>query len=116
MLARRGVPPSAGGALAGRRSLQADEHGSSRRVANVTNDPVAAGTTAVGQIMPADGFGLLGKPAGEIRGWCGHHGSRRRPAVAGGPEVACTFSLLRRDSVGLRRDRLIFARMLSFGH
>jgi hypothetical protein len=66
--------------------------------------------------MPADGFGLLGKPAGEISGWCGHGGSRRRPAVAGGPEVALLFSLLRRDSLGLREDRLIFGRLFGSGH
>ena len=41
------VRPFASGAFAGRRSLQTHEHGPSSRVANVTDNPVAACTPSV---------------------------------------------------------------------
>ena|SRR6516162_9408877 len=67
VLAGRRVSPLAGRALTRDRSAQPDKHRSSGRIANIADDPVAADTPPVGEIMAADKLGLLGKPAGEIR-------------------------------------------------
>src|SRR4029453_12333540 len=55
-----GTPPRA-------RSAQPNKHRSSGCVANVSDDPVAADPSAVGEIVAADKFGLLSKPEGKIR-------------------------------------------------
>ena len=67
MLAGRRIGPFAGGAFPRAGSAQPNKHRSAGGVANVANDPVVADAPSVGQIMTADGFGLLCKPAGEIR-------------------------------------------------
>ena len=68
VLANRRIGPLAGGALPCSRSAQPNKHRSAGRVANVSYDPVPADTPTIGEIVAADEFGLLGKPAGEIRG------------------------------------------------
>jgi hypothetical protein len=45
---------------------QPNEHGPAARLVNVTDDPIAANAPAIGKILPADEFGPLGEPAGEI--------------------------------------------------
>jgi hypothetical protein len=45
---------------------QPNEHGPAARVVNVADDPIAANASAIGKIVPADEFGPLGQPAGEI--------------------------------------------------
>src|SRR6267142_4688414 len=98
MLAGRGISPLTCGPLARARPTQANEHRSSRRVANVTDSPVAADTSSIREIVAAYGFSLLGKAAREMRSLRGHGRAPRRrgPAVAGGPEGWCVAPLATR--------------------
>ncbi len=64
MLAGGGVSPFAGWTL--RRLRESHEHGAAGRVANIADDPVAAFTPTVGEIMTAHGFGLFGEPVGQL--------------------------------------------------
>ena len=66
MLAGGRIGPLASGALACTRPAQPNEHGSARRIVNVSDNPVAADAATVGKIVAADKFRLVGKPAGEI--------------------------------------------------
>ena len=66
MLAGRGVGPFAGGALAGFRPVQPDEHGAARRVADVADQPVAALAAAVGEIVAAHRLGLARETVRQI--------------------------------------------------
>src|SRR6516164_10193218 len=67
MLAGCRIGPFAGGALACTGSTQPNKHRPARGVASVSDDPVVANASAVGEIVAADVLGLLCKPAGEIR-------------------------------------------------
>ena len=60
------VGPLARGALPRARPAQANKHGSPGCIPNVSDDPVVPDTPTVEEIMPADQFGLFGKPPGEI--------------------------------------------------
>ena len=47
-------------------------HGASGRVADVTDDPVVAGATAIGEIDAAHRLDILGKAACQLRGQVRH--------------------------------------------
>ena len=67
VLARRRVGPFAGGALARPGSAQPNKHRPAAGVASVSDDPVMADAPPIGEIVAADEFGLLRKPARKIR-------------------------------------------------
>ena len=68
MLARGGVGPFAGGALAALRPAQADEQAAARRVRDIADQPVAALAAAVGEIMAAHRLGIAREPVRQFGG------------------------------------------------
>lgn len=66
MLAGRGIGPFAGGTLARFWSGKAHEQATSGRAFDIAGEPVAALSTALGQIMAADAFGIASKPPRKV--------------------------------------------------
>ena len=94
MLAGRGVGPFAGGALAGFRSCQPDEHGAAGRVPDVADQPVAALAATVGEIVAAHRLGIARETVRQFGG-VERASSRRRPLGDARDRIA--FQHLRQD-------------------
>ena len=77
VLARGGVGPFAGRSL--RRLLQPDEHGASRCIADVTDQPVAAFAPAVGEVVAAYRLGLARETVRQFGSVARHHAASRSP-------------------------------------
>ena len=86
MLARGGVGPFAGGALAALGPAQADEQAAARRVCDIADQPVAALSAAVGEVAAAHSLGLACEPSRNTRDVPGHRFlQRKRPAGEASP-------------------------------
>ena len=77
VLAGGGVGPFAGRPLG--RLLEPDEHRAARRVAHVADQPIAALTAAVGEIVAAYRFGLARETVRQFGSVAGHHAASRSP-------------------------------------
>src|SRR5229473_580062 len=74
MLPGGGVGPFAGGALAMVWPAQADKQAAASGVGDIANEPVAALTMAVGEIVTAHCLGIARETAGQIGGMRRHDG------------------------------------------
>ena len=68
VLAGRGIGPFAGGARTIIGAVQPDIKTAARRVLDIADDPVAARTTSVGEIVAAHGLGIARETARQIGG------------------------------------------------
>ena len=80
MFAGGGVGPFAGGAFAGFRTAQPDEHRAARRVLDVADQPVAALAATVGEIMAAHRLGLARETVRQFTR-ISRHGHAARSAI-----------------------------------
>ncbi len=86
VLSGRGIHPFSDSTFARFRSEEPDIHGVPWRIHDVANDPIPAGASAVGKIVAANGFDILGESPREIMCAVAHgkafHGKRgpRSPA------------------------------------
>jgi hypothetical protein len=81
MFAGRRVGPFASGALAGFRSSEPDEEGAPRRVTDVANQPVAAFSPAVGEVVAAHRLGIAREMERQIGGLMAHGYAAARSAM-----------------------------------
>src|SRR6185437_610848 len=88
VLARGGVGPFAGRSL--RRLRQPDEHGASRCIADVTDQPVAAFASPVGEVVAAHRLGLARETVRQCGSVARHHAASRSPMRSTG-ERSSTF-------------------------
>ena len=81
MLAGRRVSPFAGRTLASLRPVQPDEEGAPRRVTDVANQPVAAFSPAVGEVVAAHRLGIARETVRQIGGLMAHGYAAARSAM-----------------------------------
>jgi hypothetical protein len=77
MFDRGRIGPMTGGAGAGVRSAEPDEHRPAGCVGNVAHRPVAALTPPVGKVVATDRLGITGEAARQFGGVSGHHETPR---------------------------------------
>ncbi len=81
MLAGRRVRPFAGSTLARFGSSQPDEQGAPWRVADIANQPVAAFSSAVGEVVTAHRLGIARETVRQIGGLMAHGYAAARSAM-----------------------------------
>ena len=81
MLAGRRVRPFAGSTLARFGSLQPDEQGAPWRVADITHQPIAAFSPAVGEVVATYRLGIARKTVRQIGGLMAHGYAAARSAM-----------------------------------
>ncbi len=81
MLAGRRVRPFAGSTLARFGSSQPDEEGAPWRVADIANQPVAAFSSAVGEVVTTHRLGIARETVRQIGGLMAHGYAAARSAI-----------------------------------
>ena len=81
MFAGRRVCPFASGALAGLRPVQPYEKRAPRRVTDIANQPVAAFSSAVGEVVAAHRLGIARETVRQIGGLMAHGYAATRSAM-----------------------------------
>ncbi len=81
VFAGRSVGPFAGRTLSGLRSSQPDEEGTPWRVADIANQPVAAFSPAVGEVVAAYRLGIAREAVRQIVGLMAHGYAAARSAM-----------------------------------
>ncbi len=81
VFAGRRVGPFASGALAGVRSFQPDEKGAPWRVADIADQPVAAFSSAVGEVVAARRLGIARETVRQIGSLMAHGYAAARSAM-----------------------------------
>ena len=81
MLAGRRVRPFASGALAGLRSSEPDEEGATWRIADIADQPVAALSPAIGEVVTAHRLGIAREKVRQIGGLMAHGYAAARSAM-----------------------------------
>ena len=81
MFAGRRVRPLAGRTLAGVWSSQPHEKGAPRRVADIADQPVAAFSSAVGEVVAAHRLGIAREAVRQIGGLMAHGYAAARSAI-----------------------------------
>src|SRR4051794_13177293 len=93
MFARRSIRPFSGSATAVGGAGQSHEHRAARGVANIADDPIAPCTSTVGEITPADIFGIASEMRGNVI-WSEQHNvllNKKGPPLPAGQCVEGVF-------------------------
>ncbi len=114
MLAGRRVRPFASGALAGVRPSQPHEKGPPWRVADIANQPVAAFSSAVGEVVAAHRLGIARETVRQIGGSMAHGYAAARSAMRSSGNRSSNFARMAAPVASVGTNMRSFQEMISW--
>ncbi len=114
MFPGRCVRPFASGALTGFWPVQPDEEGAPRRVADIANQPIAALSSAVGEVMATHRLGIARETVSQIGGLMAHGYAAVRSAMRSSGNRSSNFARMAVPVASVGTNMRSFQEMISW--